>query len=804
MPSADIDKALLKVLTLERAVLTDDTKQVQEVYQKEGPFEFTARAVACAMRFRGVDMVRTLLDLGATLSYTATNRLDERYDTYFGEAWGRQKDFVKFLFPQDKTMDTALQEYHGLELPPVLDPEARLEVARYLADRRIPQLHMMYYYSILYDYMDVADMLEAKNINRLPAPVSDIIAGRIPSTETMMLGVSEYISEMRNQLKTYPHKTLAKVLTRFGKAITGKIDVSDCDDAELDAICDTDLFPVFAEYSNLFTIGKETEIMNALVAEGNAEGFEYVIAHKKDFAPGALAKLLRTAERTANSDNVADIIGEALQSKIRNTADPNAVSLTRADARRNWRFEVRDSLTPSIAILEYLGNSPDVTVPAYIGGLPVTHMSEDTFVVSADRTNNTDRQPITRLVIPGTVHQVPELFSLDKQAIRNRELKDKAPQKLKTLILDEGVKEIGASSFWQCTELEEVSLPASLRTIGRSAFYNAEALTHIDLPEGLETIGAKAFKRTGLKQLEIPATVASIDVLAFEDCKDLATVKIPTSTTLGPNCFGSCPKLADSEGRVVINATLAGYCPPAGIEGLRSALNVPASLEIESDHISVPTPYVQYPAILYRRPSDIQPEETVDPRKLKAGKIVHFGRFPLDKSLDLKPLEWRVLTVQNGKALLLTEHLILAWRLVPTNYTLRKSELPEFLNEVFLPIACNAREQAQIVSQADTRTGKTDSGVFLLTFRQIGTYLPRARKDRSASPTAYAYTQLSNSEHSTVFGMHDYEDRYPAVPWLIRPDGGNSREVNLQGKAEKMKNMITFLRPAVWIGPPKK
>lgn len=808
MPAAEKSKSFEKVIQLERAVLWGDEKQVQKVYEKEESFEFTARAVAYAMRFRGVDMVRTLLDLGATLSYSDTGRLDTNYDTYFGSCWGRQKDFVKYLFPQAPLQSSLLFAYDSRAWPDVLDAQSRLDVARYLADRRIPQLHMMYYYALLLDSMNIADMLETKNITRLPSPISDIITGRVAASNIQILGLEEYVEELHARLKEHSHKTLAQVLTRFAKAITGKIDVSGCNKDDVDVMCSADLFPVFVQYSNLLDTEKRSLVFDALVAEGNTAGFQYFLSQKENLAPDALAGLLEKAQHLPDSDHLTDVIGEALQARIGNVAGPNAVSLTRADARKNWLFEVHGTTggkSPSVEILTYIGDSEDVTVPAYIGGLPVTHMSRETFIPPAGKENDGRANPITRLVIPGTVRKLSQLFGVErdpKVVLRIGRFDDRAPQQLKTLILEEGVEEISAGCFENCKELENVSLPQSLRIIGKSSFAATEALTHIDLPEGLKTIEPRAFEWSGLTEIEIPATVTRIGEEAFAGCWELAGVKVPSSTNLGAASFGRCPDLADSQGRIVVNNTLAGYYGVKHIDQHPGIITIPASLEIPSSIVSVPQPYEEYPAILYR-PSDA-PSETVDPRRIRAGQIVRFGRFPLDTSLELKPIEWRVLAVHGDKALLLTEHLILAWRMAPGTYTLRKTGLAEFLNDVFLPVAYSAQEQAQITAQADPRTHKTDEGVFLLTYNQICSYLPRAKKDREASPTPYACAQLKRTAEPFTSDRNSKNNYLLPAAWLIRPDGGNARNINVLGKPDKLERMTTYLRPAIWIGRPAK
>lgn len=55
-----------KVQQLEKVVMANDIEGVQTLLAKAGKPEFTAQAMGLAMRFRGVDMVRALLEGGAS------------------------------------------------------------------------------------------------------------------------------------------------------------------------------------------------------------------------------------------------------------------------------------------------------------------------------------------------------------------------------------------------------------------------------------------------------------------------------------------------------------------------------------------------------------------------------------------------------------------------------------------------------------------------------------------------------------------------------------------------------------------
>lgn len=79
----------LKLEILERAVLYGTPEEVSEIFKLLGRMPFTARALGYACRFRGLDMVKTLVEGGALFAYDADEvnclyRRDE-FDTEFGD-----------------------------------------------------------------------------------------------------------------------------------------------------------------------------------------------------------------------------------------------------------------------------------------------------------------------------------------------------------------------------------------------------------------------------------------------------------------------------------------------------------------------------------------------------------------------------------------------------------------------------------------------------------------------------------------------------------------------------------------------
>lgn len=92
-------------------------------------------------------------------------------------------------------------------------------------------------------------------------------------------------------------------------------------------------------------------------------------------------------------------------------------------------------------------------------------------------------------------------------------------------VADEGVRykvtKLGASCFYNATNLKEVVLPATIEEIGDGAFICCRELKKLQLNEGLKKIGEQCFKYTySLEQITIPASVTEIGKLLFNLMKN--------------------------------------------------------------------------------------------------------------------------------------------------------------------------------------------------------------------------------------------------------------------------------------------
>lgn len=151
------------------------------------------------------------------------------------------------------------------------------------------------------------------------------------------------------------------------------------------------------------------------------------------------------------------------------------------------------------------------------------------------------------------------------------------------------------------------------------------------------------------------------------------------------------------------------------------------------------------------------------------GDHIYFGSYPQTADGEVMPIEWRVLDVQDGSALLISEYLLdcKKYNETDTVVTWETCTLRKWLNDDFYNTAFSADEQKKIVTVShdnpdnltyDVKGGDpTDDCVFCLSPEQANEYFVDD-KDRRAEPTAYtkkkgAYVSVSNGNGWWWLGM---------------------------------------------------
>ncbi|HAL29508.1 MAG TPA: hypothetical protein DCP20_02185, partial [Coriobacteriia bacterium] len=131
---------------------------------------------------------------------------------------------------------------------------------------------------------------------------------------------------------------------------------------------------------------------------------------------------------------------------------------------------------------------------------------------------------------------------------------------LTEIVIPNSVTSVGAGAFQGCTYIAQVSLGANVQSIGggvfvgsggyydyAGAFCGCSSLVSVILPEGLSELGAGAFSDCwSLESVSVPDTLEQIGEHAFFGCRSLTAFAFPDRVaSIGPSAFYSCTTLGD-------------------------------------------------------------------------------------------------------------------------------------------------------------------------------------------------------------------------------------------------------------------
>lgn len=148
----------------------------------------------------------------------------------------------------------------------------------------------------------------------------------------------------------------------------------------------------------------------------------------------------------------------------------------------------------------YTGDSTDVVIPETIAGVTVKAIGDKAFTMSDN---------------------------------------GYASVKITSIDLPNALESIGAAAFTN-TLIESINIPATVKSIGENAFYYCAALETVTFGDGIGemTWGRGIFRNTAVKNIKIPAGLATIPALCFQDTTGTGTFTIPeTVTRLGDSAF---------------------------------------------------------------------------------------------------------------------------------------------------------------------------------------------------------------------------------------------------------------------------
>ena len=123
-------------------------------------------------------------------------------------------------------------------------------------------------------------------------------------------------------------------------------------------------------------------------------------------------------------------------------------------------------------------------------------------------------------------------------------IKIDADGNLKTVIIGEGVTNVGDYALFFLPAATQVTLPDSVTSIGRYGIAMCSKLTGMSIPKGVTGIGDFGLAGDGLPAVTLPDGLQSLGRGAFDSCASLTNTTLPAAITAVPGkCFADCTKL---------------------------------------------------------------------------------------------------------------------------------------------------------------------------------------------------------------------------------------------------------------------
>ena len=498
-------KPLEKVELLEKVVLQGDAQQAEAVMKGCKKFEFSARALGIACRYRTLDVVKALVENGASFKYEQKASLKTRYAASIKTRYSQTEHWanyalmlvytgIKLVIP---TINADAYDVHFGGLPLVKleenSAEERAAIAEYLLGKKAIDASLILLYALMWGNRPVADCL-LKNgaaIDVSCAPIVGMLDGS---------GAAELRSEFLATLPLLSEEDCAFAFEKIGEASEKaglKIAVPKKAFEEKDSVLLKG--KVLAQIAR-FADGKKlskTAILDAVTLRNDAEALS-VLAQAGWLATKAqMDKLVQLANEKGRTEAAAwlinhmnstlDIVKETEKEEKKAMRELTANPLSVSALKKLWLFKPMEN--GKLEITGYKGDETEITVPAMIGKDAVGAIGEEAFS--------------------------PKIFS---KTVKNKESR----AKIEKIVLPEGIEIIGKCAFAGCSALQSAELPTTLISIGANAFKGCASLTRVLLPDNLKTLGDCAFEGcSSLEGVNIPKKVASVSANMFKDCGKL-------------------------------------------------------------------------------------------------------------------------------------------------------------------------------------------------------------------------------------------------------------------------------------------
>lgn len=572
-----------KAARLQHAVINSSVEELSKLYDELGYVEMTAPALGLACRFRGLAMVKALVERGAVFDFPSTDETEAKYGCYIGQKYENYRtNYSLYLlsafrgglkgacctkgmkFAQNAKRDT------GKPLP-FLGDEERVNVLDYLLANQEKisfQPEEMLFYAIYARDTVLYETMKKHGITLSGRRVQALTKGG--------MATDGYWYEYGAMTKKLADEDYLGVMERLAAELQGKpfYYTDKMYDITSSRFVDIRIFEYFLSHFRQEKMKKyqiirgliDQDALDALPVIERAgwlgtpkkrdEMIEYASGNKKT---EALAWLLDYKNRTADFAAEQEKEEKKLMRGLNSTMSPDSV----AALKKIWSYKKQEDGT--LVITSYKGTDLEVTVPEKIGKSIVTAIGKGAFIASGGRIFITvyatpeqqrHRRQIQKITLPGTIRHIGVGAFGEMAALREINIPDGVEKiekqaffacaSLQAVSIPDGVEEIGEQAFFECGSLKEITVPGSVRCVGGMAFARCDQLEKACLCEGVEEIGERVFYNCGhLREVHIPQSVQCLRTATdrygyggyevFSDCPDV-TVYCPDKSAAAAYC----------------------------------------------------------------------------------------------------------------------------------------------------------------------------------------------------------------------------------------------------------------------------
>lgn len=504
-----------KINRLEEAVMSRSPDEVRELIRAQGISIFPAAALALACRYRGLDMVKALVEGGAFLGYS--------YEVITQRG---QESTVDFHIPYKGNLCAALLD------KVVLRDIERLERHSAKAGRRLPPLPRAERLRILGYLIENAERVWLKGDDLLFIAYMQNereFVSLLKEAGYTLRSVMELLTEERSDNKFYDDFISSADLSLLAERLS--------DDDLIFAVTDivSDISEVCRERMPIrFDMGiwdggfkmrsrfEDPALFRLLteefaVSEKDRKRYLKRVIFNQNIPCAKLAAkagwlddpkrrdaMIAFAQKYGKNESIAwlldfkqrnfDLEAERAAAEQRIEDELNAPLDSPLIMGKLWKWEkLHDG---SVRVIRYLGDALTVTVPPRIDGADVTEVGGFVFSplgrhCSHDRTYVLEC--LTKICLPDTI------------------------------------SEIGAGAFYGCRSMKKINIPPSVRFLPYEVF-SATGFTRFEIGGHIKTICKEAFSFCdSLKKVVINEGVEMIQGRAFAFCSELETIELPRS-----------------------------------------------------------------------------------------------------------------------------------------------------------------------------------------------------------------------------------------------------------------------------------